>query len=107
SLFYHVTFVVFVLALGNLYVQKRWPRAALSAGELMTIYMMLSIAGTFCSHDMFQVMLPMLAYPAYAANPQNRWDQLILAHLPHWAIVTDTDAVTGLAVGNASLYKWS
>ena len=105
SLFFHVTFVIFLLALVNLLVAKRWPKKALSPGELMTIYMMLAIAGTFCSHDLFQVMMPSLAYPKYAANPQNRWDELILKHLPQWAIVTEPEALSGLAVGNATLYK--
>jgi hypothetical protein len=105
SLFFHVTFVIFLLALLNLLVASRWPKAALSGGEMMTIYMMLSIAGTFCSHDLFQVMIPMLGYPKYAANPQNRWDELILKHVPQWAIVTDKEALSGLAVGNSSLYK--
>ena len=105
SLFFHVTFVVFLLALGNLLIQRRWPERALSGSELMTIYMMLAIAGTFCSHDMFQILMPMMAYPKYAANPENRWDELILPHVPEWAIVTDKEAMDGLAVGNATLYK--
>ena len=57
SLFYHVTFVVFVMALLNLLVEKKMPAAALSPGELLTIYMMLCIASTFCSHDTFQILL--------------------------------------------------
>ena len=105
SLFFHVTFVVFLLALMNMLVAQRWPKRALTGVELMTIYMMLSIAGTFCSHDFFQVLVPMLAYPNYAANPQNRWDELILKHIPAWAIVSDPEAIRGLAVGNSSLYK--
>jgi hypothetical protein len=107
SLFFHVTFTVFLLSLMNMLVAQRWPKRALTGGELMTIYMMLSIAGTFCSHDFFQVMVPMLAYPNYAANPQNRWDELILKHIPAWAIVSDGEAIRGLAVGNSSLYKAS
>ena len=105
SLFFHVTFTIFVLSLGNLLIARRWPQSALTGGEIMTIYVMLSIAGTFCSHDLFQVMIPMLAYPKYAANPQNRWDELILRHVPSWAIVTEPEALKGLAVGNSSLYK--
>jgi len=105
SLFFHVTFAVFLIALVNLAIAKRWPKSALSAGEIMTIYVMLAIAGTFCSHDLFQILIPMLAYPKYAANPQNRWDELILKHVPDWAIVTDPEAMSGLAVGNATLYK--
>ena len=105
SLFFHVTFVIFILALINLPLQKRWPNLALSSGEILTIYVMLSIAGTMCSHDLLQIMIPMLTYPAYNANPQNRWDTLILPLLPKWAIVTDPQAVKELAVGNAWLYR--
>ena len=112
SLFFHVTFVVFLLALANLWVETRWPRAALSPAELMVIYVMLSIAGTFCSHDLLQVMIPMLGFPYYFANPQNRWQELFLApYVPDWAVVAhpvaNADALHHLAVGNGSLYRLS
>jgi len=107
SLFYHVTFVLFLIALVNLLVAKKWPNAALTPGELMTIYTMLAVAGTLCSHDLIQILLPMLTYPKYAANPQNRWDTILLPYIKEWSIVTDKEAITGLAVGNATLYKVS
>ena len=106
SLFFHVTFVIFLLAIANLLVKRIAPTKGLSAGEILTIYVMLCVASTLCSHDLLQIMIPSLAYPAYNANPQNRWDTLILPLLPSWAIVTDKDAISGLAVGNASLYRW-
>lgn len=105
SLFFHVTTVLFLLALGNLLLKKFRPGWALSGGELLTIYMMLSVAGTLCSHDLLQVMIPMLSHVSYGATPQNRWAELILPHLPAWAIVSDPAATAGMAVGNASLYR--
>ena len=105
SLFFHVTFTVLIIALINLAVEKWFPDLALSSGEILTIYVMLSIAGTLCSHDLLQIMIPMLTYPSYNANPQNRWDTLILPLLPKWAIVTDPQAVKELAIGNAWLYR--
>ena len=107
SLFYHVTFVIFLIALLNLAVEKLLPGKGLSVAEILTIYVMLSIAGTLCSHDLLQVLIPMLSYPQYAANPQNRWDEILLPHVPNWAIVTDRPACQGLAIGNATLYKSS
>jgi len=106
SLFYHVTFPLFLIGLVNLLIQRWRPQAALTPMEMMTIYLMLCVGGTLVSHDMLQIMIPMLAFPAYNANPQNRWDELILSRVPDWAIVTDPDACRLLAVGNASLYKW-
>ncbi len=105
SLFFHVTTVLFLIALINLAVGRRWPSRALSGGELLTIYVMLSVAGTLCSHDMLQVLIPMLSHVSYGATAQNRWAELILPHLPEWAIVTDETATAGMAVGNASLYR--
>jgi len=107
SLFYHVTFTILILAVVNLGVRKYRPRAALEGGEILTIYVMLSVAGTLCSHDLLQILIPMLGYPAHAANPQNRWAELILPYIPDWAIVTDKDACTGLSVGNSSMYTWA
>jgi hypothetical protein len=106
SLFFHVTATVFVIALVNKLVQRRWPRAALSPGEILTVYVMLSVAGTLCSHDFLQVLVPMLAHITYGANAQNRWAELIAPNLPDWAIVTDKEAAAGMAVGNSSLYRW-
>lgn len=112
SLFFHVTFVIFLLALANLVIEKHRPRAALAPAELMTIYVMLSVAGTFCSHDLLQVMIPMLGFPHYYANPQNNWAALFLEdYIPDWAVVSDprtnADALHHLAVGNGTLYRLS
>lgn len=73
SLFFHVATVLFLLALGNLLLKKFRPSWALSGGELLTIYVMLSVAGTLCSHDLLQVLIPMLSHVSYGATPQNRW----------------------------------
>lgn len=107
SLFYHVTIVIFLLGLLNLLIKKKKPGWALTPPELLTIYMMLSIAATFCSHDMMQIMIPMLTFPAYNANPQNRWDEIVMPFLKDWAIVIDREAIVGCATGNATIYKLS
>lgn len=107
SLFCHVTFVLFVLCLLNLAIERKWPRHALTAGELLTIYMMLSIVSAFCSHDLLQILIPMLAFPMFFANPQNNWENGILRYVPDWAIVHgDEETLAGLSVGNSTLYRW-
>lgn len=107
SLFMHTTVAIFVLALANLWVRRRWPRVALAPGEMLTVYVMLSIASTLCSHDLIQILVPMLAYPQWAANPMNRWEEILLARIPDWAIVTGhRRALEQLAAGNSWLYSW-
>ena len=106
SLFYHVTFTLFVLALINLWIRHRFPGAEIAPGEFMTIYVMLSVAGTLCSHDLLQILIPLIAYPNFAANPQNLWEQTLIPHLKPWAILDDKEAMTALALGNSSIYHW-
>ena len=105
SLFSHVTVVTLLIALVNLAVQKRSPRCGLASGEMLTIYVMLTIAGGLCSHDLIQVMIPMLTYFSLVASPDNRWDELILPHVPSWAIMTDENVLAQLEDGDAWLYQ--
>lgn len=104
ALFYHVTVVLLVLSLLNLLIGRYRPGWMLSPGELMTIYVMLSVAGTMCAADFLQSLIPSIAFPIYHANPQNRWEERILQYLPEWAILTDRDAAASLALGNSSVY---
>jgi len=106
SLFFHVTVPVFAIAVVNLWWARKRPESALEPGELLTLYVLLSIAGAICSHDFLQVLVPMIAYPDYAANPHNRWEELVLDHIPSWAILTDRRAETDLAIGNSTIYQW-
>lgn len=108
SLFFHVTFVLMLLSLLNLGIKKLWPSKAFSAGELMTIYMMLAIAGTFCSHDLLQVLMPMIHSPMYAGNVVNAWVTHVIPHLHKWTYVLGADAgvLRSFAVGSGSLYTW-
>lgn len=106
SLFSHVVTPMFFLALLNLLIKKKWPLLALTAGELMTIYVMWSVAGTLCSHDLLQVLLPMISFPHYYANPQNRWAEILIPFIHPWAIVSEHENAVAMAVGNSSLYRW-
>ncbi len=45
SLFYHVTFTLLVLALIDLGIRQYFPGVELTSSKLMTIYVMLSVAG--------------------------------------------------------------
>ncbi len=107
SLFFHVTAILFFIAVLNVAVEKWWPRHALTPGELVTIYMMLSVASVFCSHDFMQTLIPLLFHPQHVVNPGNNWQTLVLDRAPAWALVRGHgEAVTGAALGNSSLYSW-
>lgn len=106
SLFFNVVFILVWIALINLIVKRFWPHRAFSRGELMTVYIILALSTTLVSHDFLQVFMPMVAYPTWAASPENRWDEFILPHLPKQLIITDKDAARMLAEGGVDPYQW-
>jgi len=106
SLFYHVIFILMVLIGINQLIRLRFPKSALDAGEILTIYIMLCLASTMCGHDMIQILVPMLVFPHWNADAGNRWEELILPHLPKNLIVTDKDVMRGAFEGDASMYDW-
>jgi hypothetical protein len=104
SLFFNVVFILLVVTLLNMLVSRRFPRAALVRGELLVIYAMLAVASTPAAHDMFQVLVPMLAWPYRFADDSNRWMPLFGDLLPRWAMAPDKAALAGYFNGNSSLY---
>jgi hypothetical protein len=105
SLQVNVLFLVFALAAASRIAGRLFPRAALSAGEVVVVYLMLSLATVLCGTDFSQVLLATIAYPAYYASPGNRWDELFLPYMPDWLVVKDRAALEGFFVGSSSLYE--
>ena len=60
SLIYNVIITLMVLIPVNFLIKRFLPRFALSQGEFLTIYVMLSVASAIAGHDMMQtVMFPL------------------------------------------------
>lgn len=104
SLFLNGVFVLAVLAVVNGGIARVLPRIALRRGEMLLVYSMLGIGTAMCGHDMLQVLVPMLAAPAYLSDQANRWESLFHGVFPHWLIVTDADAAKSFYIGNSTLY---
>jgi Family of unknown function (DUF6785)/Domain of unknown function (DUF6784) len=104
SLFFNVVFILLVLQSLNMVVARLRPRAALERGELLVIYAMLAVASTLASHDMFQILVPMLPWPYRFADGGNRWDELFFRYLPRWLMVPDMSQSQGFFGGNSNLY---
>ncbi len=63
SLFFNVIFILFVLLLINLSVKRILPNVALNQGELLIVYVMLSISSGIAGLDMMRVLMAVLAGP--------------------------------------------
>ena len=57
SLFFNVIFILFVLLLINLSIKRILPNVALNQGELLIIYVMLSISSGIAGLDMMRVLM--------------------------------------------------
>lgn len=104
SLFYNAVFVLLILVGLNAILRKVMPRWVFSQGELLTVYIMLNLASALAGHDMIQVLVPEIAYPAKFANPYNGWSNLIMPHLPSWLSVRDKEVVDAFFQGASTLY---
>ena len=104
SLFVNVAFSLFLLGLLNLPLRKLKERFALSSAELMTIYVMLSIATALFGVSMMQILIPLMGYAFWYATPENEWAALFLRYLPRWLVVDDKSVLRGYYEGNSTLY---
>jgi len=104
SLFYNVVFTLLALNALNLLLRRWAPRVALTGGELVVIYAMLSIATAICGLDLMQVLIPTMAHPHYFATPENRWDELFVKGMPSWLAVSDLPALERFDDGDTTLF---
>ena len=93
SLFFNVIVTLLLVTFVNRLIERRLPKKALRAGELVTIYAMLSVSSALCGLDQIQTLVPVVAYPYHHATPENKWDHLFLKDMPTWLAVSDPDAL--------------
>jgi len=104
SLFFNCVFELVVLSLINTAVMRVKPKWAMSQGEMLLIYSMLGIGTALAGHDMIQILIPMLAGPAYLANASNHWQTLFAGYYPKWLTLQDPGSATDFFRGNSTLY---
>jgi hypothetical protein len=100
-----ILFLVVLTALNGLYA-RRFNRPGLDKGELLVIYVMLTISTAIVSIDFLDVLVPMMSYPFRAATPENEWAAKILPHISPWISVSDPEALKGWYEGHSTLYTW-
>lgn len=80
-----------------------------SSSELLTICCIGMVATQMHGEWLSNYLLEMLTVPYYFASPENRWEDLVLPHIPDWAVVADQRAAThfyeGLPPGEA--FPWA
>ena len=104
SLFFNTIFALAVLIALNTFLHRFAPRAALTQGELLTLYAMLSVASAICGHDLFEVIITNIATVGWLTTEENEWGTLFHRYLPDWLALTDKNRLTVYFTGESSLY---
>ena len=104
SLFFNVIFIVTLLVTLNYAIARFLPSYALTQGELLTLYTMLSIASAICGHDLFEVIITNISTAGWLASDENEWAVLFHRYLPNWLALTDKNRLAVYFTGESSLY---
>ena len=103
TLFYNVTFSIFVLVILNALLKRAVPQLAFQPSEILIVYVMLSIGTGIFGHDLMIVVVPTLT-SMWAATPENEWAVLFGRHIPQWLTVYDESALIAFQKGETTLY---
>ena len=104
SLIYNVIITLMVLIPVNFLIKRFLPRFALTQGEFLTIYVMLSISSAIAGHDMMQTVVPTIPDAFWFATPENEWKELFWRHLPPWLIMDHLSSLTGFYEGDSTFH---
>ena len=91
----HVSIAFLFPFLALLFINQLFARrnAGLASSELIIICSVGLVAATMQGEWLSGYLLGTISSPYYFATPENRWADLLLPHMPHWAILTDQDAI--------------
>ena len=104
SLIFTVVFNVLLLTAFNRILKRFLPRVALSQGELLVIYVMLSVASATAGHSMMEILVSTLGHAFWFATPENDWRDLFWRYIPRWLAVADKGVLSGYYDGDSTLY---
>ena len=104
SLFFNVIFIFAILLALNYGISLYSPRLALTQGELLTFYTMLSVATAIAGADFFAVIITHIAGGGWLATEENEWATLFHRYFPDWLALTDKNSLTTYFVGESTLY---
>jgi len=105
SLFFNVVFWLFLLILLNLILKRFSAKIALKQGELITIYIMLSISSSISGHDALISLPSVLGHAFWFATPENEWKELYWQYIPRWLAVDDISVLRDYYQGESSFYN--
>lgn len=99
-----VIVIVFILTIMNLLVRKFSPKQALTYGELVIIYVALSISSAIANWNMLAAAIPSVGHAFWFARPENEWQELVWQHLPRWLTISDKSILRVYYQGDSTIF---
>ncbi|MDQ3812411.1 MAG: hypothetical protein M3347_00500, partial [Armatimonadota bacterium] len=75
-----------LLALANQGLKQLLKRELLSQTDILIVYAMLLVGVMVSTRGVIEKLIPPLAYLPYNATRENKYNELITQHLPHWLL---------------------
>lgn len=88
---------VFLLVANNRL--KRIGLSSFSPSELLTICCIGLVSACMQGEFLPVYLVEMMSMPYYYASPENRFEELLLPHMPRWTTITDREAARGFFEG--------
>ncbi len=104
SLFWNIVFLLFVFRLINAALLRWFPRAAFSPAELISFFILLSVANCTSGQDTLKTTWATMMGAFKYASPENHWQDLFIRYIPHGMVVSDTGALDRLWNGDSSIF---
>lgn len=104
SLLIGAVFILFLLVLLNVLLEKFFPRHALTGTEMLTIYVMLTIGMSINGIGMFGFLTTTLCNPYWYATPENSWGDFY-PYIPRWFAPQNKFAITNFYLGESTFYN--
>ncbi len=104
SIYANVVTILCILTAGNAalaWLRRDW---ALSASELLVVYVMLAVATSLGGHDMLPVLVPAISHLRYHNAVEGLYGE-ILRHVPPWLIINDWTALESAYLGEESIFR--
>jgi len=95
--------LTFLIVLGFA-LRQIHPRLSLSSAELLTIYVMVTMASTISGHTTMAPLLAALTQPFWFASPENEWQSLFWRYIPSWLTVSNTEILEGYFNGESTFH---
>jgi hypothetical protein len=105
ALFFNAVALALALLLANLLLARLRPTWRLAPGELVVIYVVVSVGTSLAGHDQLQVLLATITYLPRRAVPGDGWESRLLPHVAPHLIPPRGPALDDLFKGQSTLYR--